>query len=104
MHKIFKSLGDETRLKLFLIINEAADVCLCDLEICFSLSESNLSRHLKELQQSNLLDVKKIGKWKYYAVSEFGVQFIQLILRILDTKMVDEIKTLAKKIERSTRC
>lgn len=104
MHKIFKSLGDETRLRLFLIINEVPNICLCDLEICFSLSESNLSRHLKELQQSNLLDVKKIGKWKYYTVSKFGIEFIELILRILDTEIFNEIKVLTKKIERSTKC
>lgn len=104
MEKTFKALGDKTRLELFLIINELPDICLCDLETCFSLSGSNLSRHLKELSQVNLLEIAKKGKWKYYRISSFGNEFVKLILQQADNSYLQNIKEIVTKIERSIIC
>lgn len=104
MEKIFKVLGDGTRLNLLLIINSHPDICLCDLESCFILSNSNLSRHLKELHQVDLLKINKIGKWKYYRISELGATFIDFIIKNTDANHLQSIKTIIAKIERSTTC
>ncbi len=104
MDKVFKALGDKTRLELLLIINEQPDICLCDLETCFSLSGSNLSRHLKELHQANLLKVDKKGKWKYYRISSFGNEFVKLVLAQSETAFLQSIKEAVNKIERSNVC
>ena len=104
MDKLFKVLGDKVRLELFLIINELPEICLCDLELVFSLSSSNLSRHLKELHQADLLEITKVGKWKYYRVSRLGSNFIQLIYQLSKTEDLQSIKNIVNTIERSTTC
>lgn len=104
MEKVFKALGDKTRLELFLIINEVPKICLCDLEACFALSSSNLSRHLKELHQAELLEINKIGKWKYYRISSFGNEFVKLILSQVDNAYLQSVKETVNKIERSNVC
>ncbi len=104
MDKVFKALSDKTRLELFLIVNELPNVCLCDLETCFSLSNSNLSRHLKELHQANLLEVEKKGKWKYYQISLFGSEFVKLISQQANKSYLQTVKNIINKIERSSIC
>ena len=79
MENVFKALSDSTRLDLFLIINQSPEICLCDLEKFFNLSNSNLSRHLKELELVNLIAYYKKGKWKYYSIAEYGKPFIDFI-------------------------
>ena len=76
MEKAFKALSDTTRLDLFLIINSFPEICLCNLEDCFNLSLSNLSRHLKELDSAGLIDYYKKGKLKYYSVTDYGHSFV----------------------------
>lgn len=98
MEKIFKALSDTTRLELFLIIHATPNICLCNLEDCFSLSISNLSRHLKELDSVDLISSYKKGKWKYYSVTEYGSGFITFINSICDnaikTKLEHNLKLL----------
>ena len=104
MEKAFKALGDKTRLELFLIINELPGVCLCDLESGFSLSGSNLSRHLKELHQAQLLEINKVGKWKYYQISSFGNEFVTLVIAKANKEYLQSIKANISKIKRSSIC
>ena len=104
MEQVFKALGDKTRLDIFLIINQVPEMCLCDLETLFSVSGSSLSRHLKELYQVNLLEMNKIGKWKYYRISSLGNQFVKLVTAQADKNYLQSIKESVTKIERSNRC
>ena len=101
---IFKTLGEQTRLEILLIINQTSTLCLCDLESAFQLSSSNLSRHLKELYQNNLLEVEKMGKWKFYRVSELGNKLIPIIEALASSTLKNEVKTKILAIRNSTIC
>lgn len=104
MEKIFKALSEVTRLELFLIINASPDICLCNLEYCFNLSISNLSRHLKELDSVELISSYKKGKWKYYSITEFGQKFITFINSILDEPTKNKLEHSLKSLEESKKC
>lgn len=104
MEKIFRALSDKTRLELMLIIDQIPNICLCDLEKAFSLSNSNLSRHLKELYDVDLLDVVKQGKWKYYTVSSLGIKYIQFIHSQCTENDLQKIINLSLSIKRSLQC
>lgn len=102
MEKIFKALGDRTRLETLLLMNQQPQLCLCHLEDFFELSNSNLSRHIKELEQNGLIRFKKQGKWKHYTVTELGTNCIELInktnLITLSETAKDKIKEISKKV------
>lgn len=104
MELMFKALSDKTRLELLLIISKMKSVCLCDLENGFDLSNSNLSRHLKELTQNSLLNVNKNGRWKFYSISDHGKKFMPLINSLLDKKNTAEINKKIKKIKEKSNC
>jgi ArsR family transcriptional regulator, arsenate/arsenite/antimonite-responsive transcriptional repressor len=65
--KVFKALGDPVRLRLLSLITSAsAEVCVCDLNAAFDLSQPTISHHLKVLREAGLVDSQRRGTWVYY--------------------------------------
>lgn len=104
MEKAFKALSDTTRLELFLIIAEMPNICLCNLEFCFSLSISNLSRHLKELDSAGLINSYKGGKWKYYFITEYGRIFVEFIKSAIDEEAKTKLRQNIDLLKEARQC
>ena len=101
MEKIFKAIGDKTRLEILLIIYLNTDICLCHIEDYFDLSNSNLSRHLKELDQVGLVTSYKTAKWKYYHVSPTGRHLVETIKKIdPENVLLNKVKTKIESINK----
>jgi ArsR family transcriptional regulator, arsenate/arsenite/antimonite-responsive transcriptional repressor len=67
--KLFKALGDETRLEILGLLSAAgAELCVCDIESHFDLSQATVSHHLKILREASLLTSERRGTWVYYAL------------------------------------
>ncbi len=104
MEKIFKALGDRTRLEILLLISLNQDICLCHIEEHFSLSNSNLSRHLKELGQAGLLITNKVGKWKHYQTSKLGNTLVEFINTIDNENICTKIANLNIILNKELQC
>lgn len=66
---IFKALSDETRLRILsLILN--GEMCVCEIEDCLGLTQSNASRHLTVLKDAGILSSFKQAQWVYYKLNE----------------------------------
>jgi ArsR family transcriptional regulator, arsenate/arsenite/antimonite-responsive transcriptional repressor len=70
MARIFRALGDPTRVRLLSLIaaHEGAEACVCDLTQPVGLSQPTVSHHLKQLVDAGLLTREQRGKWAYYQV------------------------------------
>lgn len=68
--RIFKALGDPTRVRLLSLIaaTEDREACVCELTDPVGLSQPTVSHHLKQLVEANLLTREQRGKWSYYRV------------------------------------
>ena len=67
--KLAKTLGDPTRLQLVDVLRRhAGEVCVCELQPLFDLSQSTLSEHLKKLRDAGVVGVERRGLWAYYFV------------------------------------
>lgn len=77
---VFKSLADETRLNIVLLITEAGDLCVCDLTDALSLSQPKISRHLAALREANILLDQRRGKWVYYSLNPGLPEWVKAIL------------------------
>ena len=66
--KVFKALGDPTRVKLFSLINASTDgeMCLCDLTDPVGLSQPTVSHHMRLLVEAGLVTREQRGRWAYY--------------------------------------
>ncbi len=61
-----KALGDENRLAMMQMIVEAGELCACDIERHFELSQPTISHHLKLLRNAGLIVGERRGTWIYY--------------------------------------
>ena len=64
----YKSLGDETRLKILLLIARFEELCVCDLTQALELSQPKISRHLAKLRKNGMLKDRRHGQWVYYSL------------------------------------
>lgn len=64
---ICKALGDQTRANIFDML-KSGEMCACKILDAFSITQPTLSYHMKMLLDSNLVKVKKEGKWNYYSL------------------------------------
>jgi ArsR family transcriptional regulator len=69
MIDILKALSDETRLRIFNLLKEEA-LCVCEIETLLNISQSNTSRHLNKLKQSNVIRSTKDAQWVHYEITE----------------------------------
>lgn len=69
MIDILKALSDETRLRIVSQILKS-QMCVCEIEQCLGLTQSNASRHLNILKKAKILDSYKEAQWTYYKISD----------------------------------
>jgi len=69
MVDIFKSLSEESRLRILSLLAQD-EMCVCEIEECLKMAQSNASRHLTALKKSGILDSYKKAQWAYYKVSD----------------------------------
>ncbi len=68
--RLFKALGDPTRVRILSIIASHADreACVCDLQEPLGLSQPTVSHHLRVLTDAGFLTRSQRGTWAYYAL------------------------------------
>lgn len=70
--KIFKALGDESRIRILQLLQDG-EKCACKLLEAFSFSQPTLSHHMKILVESGLVVARREGKWMHYRLSPESV-------------------------------
>ncbi len=69
MIEILKALSDETRLRIIAQILKG-EMCVCEIEACLGLTQSNASRHLTVLKKAGILESYKTAQWTYYKIRD----------------------------------
>ena len=86
---IFKSLADETRLRLILLLQGRAELCVCDLMHALDMPQSTVSRHLAYLKKNGWLDDRRGGVWMYYSLKKNLAPFLQAQLVLIISSLAD---------------
>jgi ArsR family transcriptional regulator len=63
--KVMKALSDPTRVKILKLLQQKT-MCVCELQGALQVSQPSVSKHLKLLEESGLVDYKKEGLWVNY--------------------------------------
>jgi ArsR family transcriptional regulator len=80
---IFKSLDDETRLRILSLLLEEEELCVCYLMDVLQLPQSTVSRHLALLKKAGWLKDRREGVWIYYSICRSLAQIQQFLLPVL---------------------
>lgn len=103
--KIFKALGNETRLAIFAYVRSREYDCMSegqeeccvstdDRTVCVShiskkfahIGQAAISQHLKVLHEAGLLKRHKVGSWVYYTIAPQPLRELQEYFTI-DTRV-----------------
>lgn len=69
--RVFKALGDPTRVRLLSLIaaGEGGEACICDLTDPVGLSQGTVSHHMKLLAEAGLVTREQRGRWAYFSLN-----------------------------------
>lgn len=81
--RIFKALGDPTRVRLLSLIaaHQGGEACICDLTDPVGLTQPTVSHHMRQLVDAGLLSREQRGKWAYYRVIDSALAGLADALR-----------------------
>jgi ArsR family transcriptional regulator len=66
---LFKSLEDETRLRIMGLLLDAGELCVCHIMEVLRLPQSTVSRHLSTLKNAGWLKDRRAGIWIHYSIA-----------------------------------
>lgn len=87
--KIFRALGDETRLKIFGMLC-GGSLCACKILERLKISQPTLSHHMKILCESGLVVAERKWKWYYYSIDARALDAVLGFLRRGETENISE--------------
>ena len=66
---IAKVLSDTNRIKILGLLLRNKKLCVCEFCDTLNLSQPLVSRHLKQIKASGMINSKQEGKWVIYSLS-----------------------------------
>ncbi len=84
--RVFKALGDPVRLRLVSLIgaHQGGQVCVCELNTAFDLTQPTISHHLKVLREAGIIDCERRGTWVYYWLVPAALERMSALLSAPD--------------------
>ena len=87
---LLDALTDPTRLRLLRLLRQE-QLCVCELVDALRIPQYKISRHLRRLRATGLVEARREGRWMHYRLSQRGGQarLMQDLLYVLCSR-VDE--------------
>lgn len=70
-------LADPIRVQILDILRGHEDeVCQCEFQPLFDVSQPTLSHHLRKLQEAGLVSAERRGRWAYYSIEPDALEVL----------------------------
>lgn len=87
--RTLKALSDDTRLEIISLLRHGEELCGCELEKVIEKSQSTICRHLKKLEEADLVESRRKG--------------VKVLYRIKDPKIYKLLAVLNNLIKRNNK-
>jgi len=77
---LFKALGDPTRLRILMLIEDEKELCVCELTEARAESQPKISRHLAQLRDQGILTDRRQGQWIFYRLADTLPEWARRVL------------------------
>jgi len=67
--KVMKALSDPNRIKIIKMLQQKM-LCVCELQAALNISQPSVSKHLKILEEADLVASHKDGLWVNYRLAD----------------------------------
>lgn len=81
--KIFKSLSEESRIRIFHLLMNNKELSISDFELILGFTQTKTSRHLIYLKNAGLLGSRRVDQWVFYYILEEYIEIIQTIFKFI---------------------
>lgn len=98
--KVMKTLSDPNRVKIIKLLQQKS-MCVCEMKAALEISQPSVSKHLRILEEADLVDYHKDGLWvNYYLTDGKKSPYVASVLGNLKHWLEDdpEIVELVKKV------
>ncbi|WP_428605188.1 metalloregulator ArsR/SmtB family transcription factor [Sedimenticola sp.] len=101
-NQLLSALADQTRLRVVNLLSHAGELCVCDLVSALESHQPKISRHLKTLRDTGLINARRDGTWMHYRMNPelptWSSQAITHLLNGCETKKpyTDDRRRLAE--------
>lgn len=82
MARVFRALGDPTRLKIVALLSHG-ELCVCHVQQGLSLTQPTTSRQLSILRSAGLVQDRREGAWVYYSLAKLQNEELERTVRAL---------------------
>lgn len=98
--KIYKAMGDETRLQIIDLLS-CEELCACEILDYFLITQSTLSYHMKYLIDSRIVLSKKEGSWVKYSLNK---DLVNELRAFTDNIFDNNVECICKQNKKSFNC
>jgi ArsR family transcriptional regulator len=91
LDRLFRALGDPTRLRLINLMAEQ-EICVCYFTEVIGAPQPKISRHLAYLRKVGIVAARREGKWMHYRLTMPSHPSVASILKpVLDALRQDKV-------------
>lgn len=76
LNKIHKALSDKSRLLIFEMLLEKGEMCICEFSIALEKTQPTISHHIQKLEQADLIEGIKSGKFIHYRIKKNTIETV----------------------------
>lgn len=98
---MFAALGDETRLELLVKLGTGVPQSIKELTLHFPVTRQAVTKHLRVLEDANLVTQHVHGRERRFAVSKAGLDEARAALNVIAQQWDDALIRLKQFIESS---
>ena len=105
MERLFRALGDTTRLRILGLLL-TGEVCVCHIHESLNVSQPKASRHLAYLRRAGLVDTRKDGLWVYYRLADAADPILAAVKQAVTHALghLSGVQRDAQRLQRKNGC
>ncbi|BCS97706.1 hypothetical protein DSLASN_33380 [Desulfoluna limicola] len=98
--KVMKALSDPSRVKIIKALQHRS-LCVCELREALGLAQSTVSKHLKVLEEAELVSFEKDGLWVNFQLNDrpdnaYATAMLEQVSEWLETD--NEVKEMLERL------
>jgi ArsR family transcriptional regulator, lead/cadmium/zinc/bismuth-responsive transcriptional repressor len=87
----FSLVGNDVRIKILYLLQDAGQLCPCDLSDILGMNISPISQHLRKLKDSKIINSKKTGQTIFYSISPEYSEILKPVFKLISNNKVLEM-------------
>lgn len=102
INKIFKAIADPTRREIFHLLVVGSALSISQLSAQFDISRQGVTKHLKLLEEAQMVSIQHKGREKYCFASLSALQEIKNWLAFYDSFWDNKLQALGNHLDQKT--